>query len=197
MKFECINLNDEFNWKMINYEYNNCKQFAGARNQENHMWDGNTLPASNEIIYVHNIPFRFPDKSSYKNDAIICEGQNVEMPGFLTETIYFLSMAHDDGTGIDDVIINYDDNTSEIIKVLFKEWYYLKANTKWNYNSVDVDNTVEGVFGRHLTDRTQRCIYMNTINIGRKRVISIELPFNPDIFIFAITVSRAEDENYK
>ncbi len=192
MTYKCINLEQVYNWKMINSQYNNQLQFAGARNIRSHMWDGASLPGSNEIIRINNIDFLFPDKTCNKNDAIECEGQIVDINVKNVSNIYMLSMTSDDATCMEKLIINYSDNEFEEQKVLFKEWYYLKSNTKWNYMQEQDKLTVEGMIGRHYSDKSKRCMYLNHIILKGKDVSSIELPFNPDIFIYAITVKGSD-----
>lgn len=78
-------------------------------------------------------------------------------------------------------------------EVFFSDWYFAKANTAWNYDSLHKKVCIPGITGIHLSDLSKRCIYFihTKINSEGHMLNAIELPLNPDMYILAVTLGKS------
>ncbi len=192
-----IELNEYFNSKLMTTkeEQKYCRDTfldCGMRNDEWHMFDSDSLPSSMEKVSFHEIPFIFPDKKKEKMDAISCEGTEIEVPAGKYSAIYLLGTAFDQCSGSENICIHYESGKTALAEIYVKEWYYAAANTKWDEQKNYDDKCTAAIFGKHLSDLTKRVIYyMPVENIDDSQNITmIELPFNPDIYIMAVTLAK-------
>lgn len=192
-----VDLENYFNSKIITTkeQQQECRErfeFCGMRNQEWHMYDGNSLPGSGEVVVFKDVVFQFPNKDERHCDAISCEGDIIEVQKDMYQRIYLFGAAFDECGGEEVFAIHYDSGKVEEKKIFMKEWYYLAANTKWdNPNSDIINSCVPVITAAHLSDSTKRCIYCVSIDVSQEnKVIAVELPFNPDIYIFGITLGK-------
>jgi hypothetical protein len=165
-------------------------KYVGARNQTWHLFCSDSLPGSLETTNVLNTPFIFPDKAYDKFDSISCEGQIINLEEDKYKVIHLLGTAFDDVYCYEKLKVTYTDDSFAEKDIYFKEWAYLPANTSWEFNDSARPKCLIGIKGQHLSDFTVRCIYYNRCELTEKdKVIKkIELPYNPDLYIFGITL---------
>lgn len=185
-KFEKINLESYFNNKGVSWL--EPKIFAQLEHSGASL-AGELLPNNEEIIY-NEILFNFPKTDTTENDHISCEGQIILVSSKKAyRTIAFLGLAtwgdYCHGLGI-----RYKENIYEEVPfnisnacrlVLDKE---LMPN---EYIGIEVpyhrrqDNKVEISMG----------LWVQRVNIdANKELLSVELPDNPYVHIFAITLLK-------
>lgn len=197
MNYRTVDLGVHFNSKLMTTEdekeactktLKNC----GFRNQDWHMFNADTMPASNEIIEIEKVPFQFPDKAFDKYDGISCEGQVLTVEKGNYSDLYLLGTAFDSCAGLEELYINGTKGENAAVEVYFHDWYYTKANTFWKYDSLNKKECIPGIHGTHLSDFSDRCIYFMHVRMSTEEfeVDSIELPLNPDMYLFALTLGK-------
>lgn len=187
-KYSILDITEYFNCKFIlnKEDINRAKkilQFIGAHDE---FFDANSLPDSNKILTVSGIPFIFPDKNYDKYDSISCEGQMINLPPNLYSGISMLI------TGVwgnyhERIKIFYHDDSSAHFKIDFRDWHCTFANTDWEYDKYNCTIAVEG---KDIKFGVKKCIYLfkSYFPNADKSIKYIELPYNPDLYIFAITM---------
>jgi hypothetical protein len=196
MQYTCVPLEAQFNCKMTasreNYgEARKLHSQFGARNCGWHLFDSSTLPAAASVC-LEDVPFLLPDFHCAHCDAVSCEGQSIPVREAVSgHALHILGMAFDDAAGLETVIVHYTDGAFEAVDVYFKDWYVLLANTVWDFDDKQKTECKIGIVGKHYSDGTERCLCVSTVSLteyrGRK-LASVELPPNPDLFVFALTI---------
>lgn len=180
-----LNLSSFFNHKLIG-EDNLLKNVIPLSNSGigGFFFNPCSLPDSLEIISIDGIPYIFPDKSPDKYDNITCEEQKIIVPSGKYSTAYILGLC-EWGDFSEKIKLQFDDNTSEEIEVFFLDWW--KAKWSWKY---DINKDCEVALKASISNSSIHYIYYNKCNIfnSDKILNSIELPYNPNMHIFGITL---------
>lgn len=129
-----------------------------------------------------NMRFKVPVFSECNNDNILCEGQVIEVPRVIYNTISFLECS-DWGNFTGNLTINFDDNDCENIVLKFSDWYgsgenYYQEEIAWIGENIDCK-----------LERNKSRIYASSYEIKSKKPIRyITLPNCPNMHIFAISL---------
>lgn len=148
------------------------------------------LPSSNSLFDCDGIVFRFPDKRDGMNNNVSLEGQHIAIPEDTYDTLYVLGAAERD----------FEDNVSFITAdgcwvsslVGLSSWH--KGNRLQYGEKVAVRCSGVHCPTRHVyTDRlgVDYGIWIQRVPIDtRMPLAAIELPDNPGMHVFALTLRR-------
>lgn len=191
MKYLTQELNSYYSYKFIIDQDDVCKSALENISVKGFL-NPDSLPESNSIIKIYGIPFRFPDKSRDAYDSIECEGQIIEINNSNAKKIHLLGIATNNNYILEKIKVNnYKGETSEW-SVFFRDCYYLIGNTNMDFYERFSPKCVDAIKSHDKNNsKLVRCIYYNKCDeISEEGIKSIELPFNPDMFIFAITIEE-------
>lgn len=195
--YNMLKLSDTFNAKLMTTHKDKAACMAalgscGFQNQDWHMFQADSMPESNQIIQINDVPFNFPDKKYDKYDAISCESQIVNFREDVYTDLYLLGAAFDFCEGLEVIQLFGENGETLQEEVFFADWYFAKANTTWSYDAIHKKECVPGIMGIHLSDLSKRCIYFMHMKINSQGYVlnSIEFPLNPDMYIFAATLGK-------
>lgn len=149
-----------------------------------------SLPNSFQEIEIECIPFIFPDKASDKCDNIACEGQVINLPEDRYSSIYALGCCEWGDFKEKIKLFFIDDFVEEDI------WFYSWCNdvsTVWDYDFLKPSKI--GLKPKNMLNDPRFIFFhsldlMLNVNKTGKLLKAIELPFNDDMHIFAITLQR-------
>lgn len=184
-KYVKTELGHYFNYKLIGNAHS-CKENCDLPNLGSNLFDPDTLPDSNAEIIIDDIPYAFPDKSPNKYDSISCEGQMVGMPKATYKAIHLLGLSQM-GDFDEKASLIFDGHHFEEISISFIDWCF---NMRWEYEKKSI-NFKTAISGKDAYSRICN-IYQNNISIHTKQKLltSVQLPYNPSMYLFAITLER-------
>lgn len=135
------------------------------------------------VLTADGMEFKFSPTSESKYDNISCKGQTVKLPQGTFSKIMLLYCA-EWGSFIENIIVNYTDNTYETVELAASDWYgepEFQDTVAW---TGDVTADTPG-----FTEKGS--IYARTLNINanKKTADSIVLPDCANIHIFSITLA--------
>ncbi len=149
------------------------------------------LPPSNSPVECEGIVFRFPSKEDGQNNNIVLEGQRIAVPQDVFDGLYFLGVSL--GGYLEDVIrFVFADGSKEEAFLGLSGWNK-SHNLKYGER---VGMLCSGYHfpSKHIyTDRVgvDYGIWMQHIPICVTRpLVAVELPDNPGMHIFAMTLHR-------
>ncbi len=190
-----IDLKNFFNHKLIGCDYN-IKNNESLENKGicNFYLKPELLPNSNERIFVNKTPFIFPDKSDDVYDNFTCEEQFISFPqGYYTH-IHMLGLS--EWGDFEDIIkILLDDEEKGECKIFFLDWSR-KFSSDGKMIRFDFDNKYDNscfpAFKSVISNYDTQSIFYNNCSLinNSKEINSIILPYNPNMHIFAITLSN-------
>lgn len=192
--FVIVDVNEHLNYKLFikKIDIGKINEFPSYRGIADGVYlDADTLPDSNELIVIKEIPYAFPDKSLNKFDSISCEGQIIDLLKEEYSRFFLLTMGTW-GNYHEKLKVTFEDNSWEYITIDFVDWW-LNGKTNWIY---DKYNVYPSINAKGIKINSNDCNYIFTIYSSkcdvpnRKPIKSLELPYNPNLFIFAITVEK-------
>ena len=168
--------------------------FTGAGNT----YPEEDLPPSNSIFTCDGVMFQFPDKRDGANNNISLEGQHIPVPESLYDKLFLLG-ASDDNSLEDTLRFSFADGTLEEALLGLSSWrlcHNLKYGERvaikcrgFHFPSqhVDTDN-IPVDYG----------IWMQKVPVPTHQpLIATELPDNPGMHIFALTLRRVHSGKLK
>lgn len=178
MKYDCIDLTDLYNNKIIFDEHDD----AASALEDCFIND-----------CFHNadsggVPFLFPtctDGNYLPHDNISCEGQIIDVNNRLYKSIYCVGFC-EWGDMQDELTLNYKNGTVGHSTLFFYDW----DRTSEDFFLYEAKNENCSVFNISESMKGKRALYLYTIslNFGDERLDTIQLPYIPNMHIFAITL---------
>lgn len=184
-KFRTVAL--EFHFNCVGIEPGR-RPGTGAFNIWRNAFPAEDLPESGAEVEVGGVPFRFPPTGGGRPDNIRCRGQRIGLPWRSLDWLYVLAAA--ERRTEDAVTIRYADGAER------RQW--LRVSDFWPETAPR--------FGERLAFRTSSMLYPHHVDermapaIWRQRVpvtipgdvVSVTLPDNPAMHVFALTLRAAE-----
>ena len=186
--FELLDLSPYFNQDGISYDEDRSDgDFAGTRRT----YPAEDLPSSNSIMKCENVLFRFPDKRDGAKNIIALEGQRIQVPRAPYESLHLLGVSA--GTSLEDTVrFLFTDGVGEEAFLGLSAWR--RGHDLMYGERVAIRCTGFHLPSRHVyTDRLDLIygIWMQTVPVRScKPLITIELPYNPGMHIFSMTLRR-------
>ncbi|HAU87105.1 MAG TPA: hypothetical protein DCW90_16940 [Lachnospiraceae bacterium] len=149
------------------------------------------LPESNADFEVEGVQFVFPNKAIDMYDSIQCEGQCIGVETRPYKKIHIIGTAVNNDFIYEELYLrNEESGVQNEAPLLMKDFYYLIGNTKTDYDTYYDCRGAEGyVAYDSMNESIKRGMYYCESNISMvKEVNTIELPYNPDLYIFCITL---------
>lgn len=185
-----IDLGSYFNSDVISSDAN---RSDGDFNGVGETYPEEDLPASNSIVECYNVVFRFPDKGDGLNNNISLEGQHIAIPKYRYDRLYLLGAA--EGNLEDMVTFKTADGGQQVAFLGLSGWH--KRNHLQYGERVAITCSGYHCPAHHVfTDRlgVGYGIWMQQIHICPSgQLVAIELPENPGMHVFAMTLRRACD----
>ncbi|GKX30067.1 hypothetical protein SH1V18_25470 [Vallitalea longa] len=187
-KYYYLNLTNDFNNNAIGYKENQ-KCYPDLTG------DDRFIVINDEIkkgyLEIDNMRFTLPDYINGTCDNIECYSQVLDIAqtdGNSYDNIFILGCC-DIGSHSDDIIINYKDGTKEIKELRLSSW--LSEARRFN----DILAWISQ--GAVIRGDMIKCydfdihLYANFIDVNPNKIIdTIELPYCPNIHLFAITLAK-------
>jgi hypothetical protein len=190
-----IHLSNEFNHKGI-LEEDIESQFNGLLDQgvgrKKHFFKSSYYPASNMVIEINNIPFYLPDKDMKKYDNIKCFGQKLVLNEDYYTKVHIISF--NDFTESEDIMeLFFEHDASEVETISSLPW------GKAGKSEIN-DNNFKFVKDFFVSDQcVLPCKNTILVDVGctlcsikilnhHKKLCAIQLPENPMLHIFSITL---------
>lgn len=178
MKYDCIDLTDLYNSKMIFSEHDDA-----AKALED-CFINSCFNNSNG----GEIPFLFPtgtDGNYLQYDNISCEGQIIDVNNRLCKSIYCVGFC-EWGDMCGEVALNYQNGTVRHSNLFFYDWY----RTSRDFFLYDVKDENCSIFSISETMKGRKALYLYTISLdfGNGSLNTIQLPYIPNMHIFSITL---------
>ena len=188
-KFFKLHLEDYFNHKIIGDE-NVIKNISSLNNIgiSGCFFCPDMLPDSLKEIVIDNVPYTFPDKSPEKYDNVACEEQIIITPVGKYSAAYFLGLC-EWGDFKENLKLKFN-NCCEEAEVFFYDWWGGLGWFMFDYNKTNKNCKI--ALKATILDSSARGIYCYKCNIKctSKDLHAIELPYNPNMHIFAITLEQ-------
>lgn len=191
--FKTIILSDFYNHKFI-LDSDKRKEAAKILDNINEygLFQPKYLPESATECFVKNIPFLFPDKDFDKYDSIQCEGQEIEIDLREYKNVHIIGAAVNNDFVYEELTLQNNNSGEEAVSdFILKDFYYIIGNTTTDYDKY-YDCLCEEAFVAYdsMNNTIKRCLYYSKVNFegNSNDVNKIILPYNPDLYILAITV---------
>ena len=178
------------------YFNNDGISYDADRTDGNFDGDGATYPAedlppSNSPVECEGVVFRFPSKEDGQNNNIVLEGQWIVVPQDVFDGLYFLGVSL--GGYLEDVVrFVFADGSKEEAFLGLSGWN--KSHNLRYGERVGMLCSGYHFPSKHIyTDRVgvDYGIWMQHIPIGAAHpLVAVELPDNPGMHIFAMTLHR-------
>ncbi|MDE3256911.1 MAG: hypothetical protein OYM47_03655 [Gemmatimonadota bacterium] len=191
--FELLDLSPYFNQDGISSDEDRTDgDFAGT----GRTYPAEDLPSSNSIMKCDDVLFSFPDKRNGARNIVSLEGQRIQVPGLPYESLHLLGVSG--GTSLEDTVrFLFSDGVSEVAFLGLSSWrrgHDLKYGER-----VAIQCTGFHLPARHVyTDKLDLIygIWMQTVPVRScKPLVTIELPYNPGMHIFSMTLRRRATSN--
>jgi hypothetical protein len=182
--FVLLDLEPLFNWDSISYASN---LPDGTFNVWKNSFPAEELPASDSLVEVAGVPFRFPSKEDGRLNNIRCAGERLELACARYDWIYVLAAS--ERRAEDTVYLGFESGAVEM------EW--LRISDFWpggpaRFGEVEAFRTKNIHFPRHVQPRLEPVIWMQRIPVTRQEALTwVRFPDNIAIHLFAATAVRA------
>jgi hypothetical protein len=169
-----------FNWDSISTAGNLAD---GAFNVWQNAFPAEELPASDSIVRVAGVPFRFPPKEDGCLNNVRCSGERLDLPPGRYDWIYVLAAS--ERRAEDTVYLHFASGAIE------PEWF--RISDIWpggpaRFGEVEAFRTKNIHFPRHIQPRIEPVIWMQRIPVARQEPLAwLRLPDNIAIHLFAAT----------
>ena len=125
--------------------------------------------------------FNIISSNDYEHYCIACEGQKIKITNTCNKKILLLATSVW-GCYPESIIVKTIFNSYKV-NIYFKDWYY--GETNWKMDKFDCNVFI---VGKDMETKSNRYIYIHEIELeGENSPIELKLPYNPDIFIFALS----------
>jgi hypothetical protein len=173
-----------FNWDSISSASN---LQDGAFNVWQNSFPAEELPASDSIVHVDGVPFRFPPKEDGRLNNVRCSGERLDLAPGRYDWIYVLAAS--ERRAEDTVYLHFTSGAIEM------EWF--RISDIWpggpaRFGEVEAFRTKNIHFPRHIQPRVEPVIWMQRIPVTRQEPLAwLRLPDNIAIHLFAATAVQA------
>ncbi len=147
------------------------------------------LPNDLEEIIIDNIPYTFPDKSPEKYDNITCEEQTIITPEEKFSAINILGLC-EWGDFTEKLKLKFKSNYCEEAEVFFYDWWGGLGWFTFDYNKTNKNCKIALKAPISNSSTCGIYYYEYSIKSFNEDLCAIELPYNPNMHIFAITLER-------
>ena len=180
-----VDLSMHFNNKGIT---NHDRTIQGKLDHSGLSLAGELLP-NDEIKVVGGVAFRFARTDTHVDDHICCEQQRVELPCENASSISLLGFSLY-GDYNSPMHIQYEDGVTEKCNLGLSDWFCLSLpGNKLRFGEEPGIFMDYHYYGDNKI-QSERGIWLQHIALNNtKKVQHIELPDNPYMFVFAITVN--------
>jgi len=191
-KFAATNIRGYCNHKMIgrfNGDYD-----ANMNGIQNKVLLPELLPDFNKSVVLENVHFSLPEKSENNFDNVTCEEQIIDVPREIYTSIHVLGLC-EYGNYCDNFRLNYSDGSMEYVSIFLKDWEL--GVRSWGIGfTPQITQKCRVVLETKNDHDETRYMYMCSSKLPPKSELleSIELPYNPYMHIFAITLESNEDD---
>ncbi|ERK30312.1 glycoside hydrolase family 38 C-terminal domain-containing protein [Clostridium intestinale] len=145
-----------------------------------------------EVITNENLEFKMGSKKDGDKNVIKAVGQALQLPLVNANKIYFLSASTKSSVQYADVVVTYEDGTTENKRFAVSDWCKSASTSDGEISVLLNEQRISNASG--LVGPANN-IYMNSISIDNsKKLKSITLPNNDGIKIFAMTLTGVEEE---
>jgi hypothetical protein len=185
-KDQLIDLRPHFNgkgvtWKQLGIE--------GRLDYQGLHVHGEIIP-NGETITAGTTEFAFPRTDSEENDHISCEGQllelNADRPCLQAAFLGFCTWGNFKGP----IKIRYTDGTEEKRELALSDWVQVQTSSK-GFFSDELAFTFPYCNQEELKHDGVHGFYVDRIELDPGKIVqSLELPDNPNIYIFALTLAN-------
>jgi hypothetical protein len=184
-----VNLEAFFNHKIIADNKNEISDEISnfGLDFESCLYLPSSLPDSNSIIDIGDIPFLFPDKSKYKYDNVSCEEQIIMTPNRSFSKVILLCLSE---WGQFDGVLDRLEVLCTNKQILFVDLFFPTYSVGLYKMKYNICNDYFIALKPLDSTNTPRYIYMCSADIKNSdnEFFSIKLPYNPNIHIFAMTL---------
>ncbi len=183
----CVDLTPTFNGKGITWEKLGIEGRLDFQGLHIH---GDLIP-NGETVTVGDTAFVFPRTDSPGNDHISCEGQLLELDTVRCRQAAFLGFCTW-GNYKGQVIIRYADGMEEKKELALSDWIQPQKAVTGFFHDEPAFTFLYCHQNEIKIDRVHG-FYVDRIELDVTREIqSIELPDNPNMYLFALTLEGAE-----
>lgn len=152
-------------------------------------YDADKVP---DVITQDNLQFKMGPKTNGSKNVIKAIGQEITLPSANANKIFFLSASTKGSVQYTDVVVTYEDGTTENKRFAVSDWC---KNPSTNDGEISVLHNEQRISNSSGLVGPANNIYMNSISIDNsKKLKSITLPNNDGIKIFAMTLTGVEEE---
>jgi len=182
-RFVPLDLEPLYNWDSISFASN---LRDGTFNVWKNAFPAEDLPASDSVVEIAGVPFRFPSKEDGRLNNVRCSGERLDLPPERYDWIYVLAASE---RRAEDVV--YLHFTSGAIEM---EWFRISdfwPGAPARFGEVEAFRTRNIHFPRHVQPRIEPVIWMQRIPVTRQEALAwVRLPDNVAIHVFAATAIR-------
>ncbi|WP_238882223.1 glycoside hydrolase family 38 C-terminal domain-containing protein [Clostridium sp. YIM B02551] len=155
-------------------------------------YDGATIP---ESITYENLLFKLGSKKDGDKNVIKSLGQEITLPSTNANKIYFLAASNKSNPQTANVVVTYDDGTTDNRQFIVSDWCKSAATSSGEVSVLYSEQRIQNSSG-YTGPATN--IYMNSISVDQsKKLKSVTLPNNDGIKIFAMTLTGLDAETPK
>lgn len=182
-RFVLLDLEPIYNWDSISYASN---LPDGEFNVWKNAFPAEELPASDSVVEIDGIPFRFPSKEDGRMNNVRCDGERLEVPPGRYDWVYVL--AGSERRAEDTVYLHFTSGAIE------PEWF--RISDLWpggpaRFGEIEAFRTKNIHFPRHIQPGIEPVIWMQRIPVTRQEALAwIRLPSNIAIHVFAATAVK-------
>jgi hypothetical protein len=173
-----------YNWDAISFAHN---LRDGAFNVWENSFPAEELPASDSLVHVAGVPFRFPPKEDGRRNNVRCSGERLDLPPGRYDWIYVLAAS--ERRAEDTVYLHFTSGAVEM------EWFRISdfwPGAPARFGEVEAFRTRNAHYPRHVQPRVELVIWMQRIPVARQEPLAwLRLPDNIAIHVFAATAVRA------
>lgn len=191
-KFTYLNLQQIFNHKLIaEQKIENESTTLSNLGIDGNFFKASSLPDSCQFVEIDGVPFIFPDKAADRYDNLTCEDQQVIVPAGKYSKIHFLGCC-EFGEFREQIRGRFANGDTMDIDIFFNDWS--KGFWQWKHESL-ID--CKPAFKSQITsdDELFKSIfyYVSEIRDTDNVLMSLELPFNPAMHVFSVTLESECD----
>lgn len=148
-----------------------------------------SLPKSLELVFIENVSFIFPELMLNKYDNVECKEQKITVRKGNYSNIHILGFSTY-GSFIDEIKLIYSNGIIENATLSFLDWFNpIQTSTKWEFSNFISINPKKVIKAKQINnnDAIYCYDYYKIIN-NNLELVDIQLPYNPCIHLFAITL---------
>lgn len=146
------------------------------------------LPAPGATSVVGGVPFRFPECASDGRDNVRCRGQRIEVPEGRWDWVHVLGAA--ERRTEDPLLLRYADGAVRPQWLRMSDFW---PETEPRFGELLAYRCAAMHYPRHIQRTTAPAIWAQRVPLSvPDGVVALELPDNPALHLFAITLQAGE-----